>query len=348
MRRRRGVPRQLGACVRRPARAASSAARSPSSRSTAVRERVDVTRGHDGARAEAVDDLAEPTDVVHDRRQPCAERLEERARLVELGPIREDGDRRVRERVGDPRGRRGSRGATPPRAGLARACRSARGIRGSPATSSRAPATRPDPPRRRPSAPCTAGSRRARAPWHRRRVAAARTRTPDAAITRSASGATPASTSGARPRSLWTTTRSKRPNSDATAAAGARCGCGSRSWAVKTEGPRAAQESPVELRRGEPLQVEDVPPTAQQPRHPERVLDRAHREPARVGSRCATRAGRTRRERGSPAARPPAVAEARRDELDLGAGRASDAASAWSYGGVKDGGSARTTCTATA
>ena len=79
-------------------------------------------------------------------------------------------------------------------------------------------------------------------------------------------------------------------------------------------------------------------------REPERVLERLQRQPqpraaeqAR-GERIEELASRVAVGRGRVA-----EAEARRDELDVGAGRASAAASAWSYGGVNAGGSASTT-----
>ena len=107
-----------------------------------VGQRMDVARGHDAARAEAPDDLAEPADVVDDRGHARAERLQERARLVELVPVREDRDRRLRER---PLELGSAEIAEPPFGPLAAARRSSSsGIRGSPATRSRAPSTPSD------------------------------------------------------------------------------------------------------------------------------------------------------------------------------------------------------------
>ena len=62
---------------------------------------LDVTRRDDPAGSEGADDLAEPADVVDDRRDACADRLQQRAGLVELGAVREDGDRRRAERALD-------------------------------------------------------------------------------------------------------------------------------------------------------------------------------------------------------------------------------------------------------
>ncbi len=44
-------------------------------------------------------------------------------------------------------------------------------------------------------------------------------------------------------------------------------------------GGAGAQQEPVELRRGEPLEVQDVGFASEQPAHRERVLDRLHGEP---------------------------------------------------------------------
>ena len=58
-----------------------------------------VTRRDDPTRLERTHDLAEPTDVVDDRGDSGAERLQERAGLVELRGLRKDGDGRVRQRA---------------------------------------------------------------------------------------------------------------------------------------------------------------------------------------------------------------------------------------------------------
>ena len=50
-----------------------------------------------------VDGLPEPADVVDHRRDPGAERLQERPRLVELVPVGEGGDGRSRECLLDRR-----------------------------------------------------------------------------------------------------------------------------------------------------------------------------------------------------------------------------------------------------
>ena len=52
-----------------------------------------IARGHDAAGPECADDLPESPDVVHDCGYTCAERLQERPRLVELGAVRECRDR---------------------------------------------------------------------------------------------------------------------------------------------------------------------------------------------------------------------------------------------------------------
>ena len=62
-----------------------------------------VARRHDDSRLVAADHLAETADVVDDRRHTCAESLQERAGNVDLGPVRKQGDRRIRERAAELR-----------------------------------------------------------------------------------------------------------------------------------------------------------------------------------------------------------------------------------------------------
>ena len=60
-----------------------------------------VTRDDHTSGTERTDRLGEPAHVVHDRRHPSAERLQERSALVDLRLVREQRDRRPREDVGD-------------------------------------------------------------------------------------------------------------------------------------------------------------------------------------------------------------------------------------------------------
>ena len=140
MLRRRRVPRELARARARRRRAPPRARRGSSSSSrTALGQRVDVAGGHDAPGAVRAHRLAEAGDVVDDRGHAGAERLQQRTRLVELGAVREDRDRRLRERavelglreVAEPPldalgGRAGRRAASP----------------GRPATSSRASGSR--------------------------------------------------------------------------------------------------------------------------------------------------------------------------------------------------------------
>src|SRR5436190_16296813 len=57
-----------------------------------LRKAGDVARGHDSASAELPHRLGDAADVVGDRGDPCAERAQKGAALVELGPVGEDGD----------------------------------------------------------------------------------------------------------------------------------------------------------------------------------------------------------------------------------------------------------------
>ena len=84
------------------------------------------------------------------------------------------------------------------------------------------------------------------------------------------------------------------------------------------DGRARAEEPAVGLRGAEPLHMHDVRLQRGEPSHPERMLERLHREPQRETSPCATRAGRT-----TPAPRIPsggatgAEPEARCHELDI-------------------------------
>ena len=141
-------------------------------------------------------------------------------------------------------------------------------------------------------------------------------------ITRSFSSGTPKSASVRKPRCEWTTIRSNRENSRRHIFVLRTERRGSRSCAVNTFGPRARKSDVVDRRRREPLDVQDVARLREQPRHPERVLDSLDGNPQ-------TRpAEDSRRERVEDLAAGVSVGrvgrvsepEARRDELDLGAG----------------------------
>ncbi len=60
-------------------------------------EGVEIASRDDASGSEAQNRLGEAADVVGDDRDTRAERLQERPRLVELGAVGEDGDRRLRE-----------------------------------------------------------------------------------------------------------------------------------------------------------------------------------------------------------------------------------------------------------
>ena len=62
-------------------------------------EAPEVARSHDAARSKPFDDLSEPTHVVDDGGNARPERLKKCPRLVELRPVGEDGDGRLRERL---------------------------------------------------------------------------------------------------------------------------------------------------------------------------------------------------------------------------------------------------------
>ncbi len=82
-----------------PARAAASASASPRSDETASVSASTSPAGTTRPAPNAAHRLAESRDVVDHHRQARAERLQQRARLVELGSVREDGDRRLRQRA---------------------------------------------------------------------------------------------------------------------------------------------------------------------------------------------------------------------------------------------------------
>src|SRR5205814_8759635 len=65
------------------------------------RETLEVARRDDPARAEPPHRLGDPADVVRDRRDAGAERLQQRPALVELRPVGKERDRRVAERTLD-------------------------------------------------------------------------------------------------------------------------------------------------------------------------------------------------------------------------------------------------------
>ena len=150
-----------------PARAAASASGSPSSSPAAAVSASTSPSGTTLPAPKAADRLAEPGDVVDDGGHAGAERLQERARLVELGAVGEESDRRLGKRAVDlglgevpesPLRR------APPRAGRRAASRGRRrraGARRAGGVSSRS----------HPAGPCTGGSRRARAGWRRHRRA---------------------------------------------------------------------------------------------------------------------------------------------------------------------------------
>ena len=82
-----------------PSRAAASAPGSSSSSASARLRPATSPGGHDPPGGEARDDLAQPADVVDDRGDAGAQRLEERPGLVELVAVGEDRDGRLGERL---------------------------------------------------------------------------------------------------------------------------------------------------------------------------------------------------------------------------------------------------------
>ncbi len=136
-----------------PARARGERLRVGEQLARRLGQRLDVPGRHDAAGAVTRDRLAEAADVVDDRRDARPERLQQRARLVELGAIREDRDRRVRERALELGRRRDSRAAI--RRAAPRGARRA----ASPGRRRRAGGRRRGGgrPRRRRRGPCTAG-----------------------------------------------------------------------------------------------------------------------------------------------------------------------------------------------
>ena len=141
MRARRSVPGQLLAARRAPARAASSAAGSSSSSRTAAPSASTSPGGTTRPAPNRAHGLCDAADVVGDRGNAGSERAEQRAALVELGLVREDGERRLAERAVDLRpGEIAERQSTSRPAAAAR-YRSI-GSSGSPATMRRASSTR--------------------------------------------------------------------------------------------------------------------------------------------------------------------------------------------------------------
>ena len=67
------------------------------------RETGHVTCGHDAARAETTDGLGDAADVIGDGGDSGAERTQQSAALVELGPVRKDGDGGIAEGAVDLR-----------------------------------------------------------------------------------------------------------------------------------------------------------------------------------------------------------------------------------------------------
>src|SRR5262249_29347590 len=64
-----------------------------------IRKRLHVSSWNDAPGSEAPNGLRDPAHVVCNGRHSCAERLQQGAALIELGPVREDGDRRLAERA---------------------------------------------------------------------------------------------------------------------------------------------------------------------------------------------------------------------------------------------------------
>ena len=106
------LPGELPRARAAPARAAASAAASWSSSRERAASASTSPGGTTRPASKRAHDLAEAADVVDDRGDAGAERLEQRARLVELGPVGEDADRRLARARARARRRRGIRGAT--------------------------------------------------------------------------------------------------------------------------------------------------------------------------------------------------------------------------------------------
>ena len=227
----------------------------------AAAEPVDVVRRDDAARAEAPHGLGEAADVVDDRRHAGAERPQERAALVELGAVREDGDGRLAERAVDL-GLREERARRRPRRGAALPARAR-------------------PPRARGRAACRAGPGRARAPCGRRRARTGSLGVTGWGITRSFASATPNAAS-VSPPALASGRRSAR--SGRTRGARARSSPavrrGSRSCAVSTSGARWRSSHASSSGQRQPLDVDDVGRRGGEPRQAERVLQHLQRQRA--------------------------------------------------------------------
>src|SRR5207244_3695375 len=81
----RGSPREVAPCSLRAGPRRGERRRVGEQLAQRLGQRFDVPGWDDAAGGEAAHRLAEPRDVVDDGRDACPERLEERARLIELG-----------------------------------------------------------------------------------------------------------------------------------------------------------------------------------------------------------------------------------------------------------------------
>ena len=100
-RRPRSAPR--APARRRRARPRARSASRAATRTASVERRRRRPRARRGRRRNARTGSPSPRDVVDDRRHARAECLQQRTRLVELGPVREDGNRRLRRARGRAR-----------------------------------------------------------------------------------------------------------------------------------------------------------------------------------------------------------------------------------------------------
>ena len=313
MRGRGGVPRELVA-------GASSAVACRRERLGVVEQLsersaqpLDVPRRHHASGAEAIDDLAEASDVVDDRRDARAQRLQERSGLVELRPVGKDGDRRIRQGAlellraeipepplgpsacGLPELLEGNPGiAGDEQAGPVDGERGANGVR--------KPLVGPD----------HAGREHRPAVVGPRRVAAEDGMGDDAQLLRAhaVSRQRVAPALGVDDNAVEAV---EQPPPEPVPA-------GRAPWdeVVRGEDERPArpEQEHVELGHGEPLQVEDVGAPGEKPAHPDRVLERLGRaaQPASVdGARSPVEpVDELVPVRCGPRAEP----ERRRDELD--------------------------------
>src|SRR5205823_6501400 len=97
MSRRGAVPGQLGACPPRAFACSFQRRRISKELSDRLRESLDVTCGDDAACLVRQDRLRQAADVVDHRGHAGPERAEERAGLVQLRAVGEDGDGRLAE-----------------------------------------------------------------------------------------------------------------------------------------------------------------------------------------------------------------------------------------------------------